>query len=92
MLGRRLVYSSKDRQDWEKAKGILDEGSISFHAWVSEEAPVGGCGSKIDIRAFGTGRPVPKEIYKIEVEKADQVRAGELLKGQVQPPRSYGAG
>ena len=52
MLGRRLVYSSKDRQDWEKAKGILDEGRISFHAWVSEEAPVGGCGSKIDIRAI----------------------------------------
>ncbi len=92
MLGKRLVYSSKDREDWEKAKSILQKERLAFHDWISEEPPVGGCGSKIDIRSFGKGKPVPKEIFKIEVDKHDLQHAQDILKDQVQPPRSYGVG
>ena len=92
MFGKSLVYSSKEEQDWQKAKKLLEEAGISFHSWVSEEPPVGGCGSKIDIRSFGTGKRVLKEIFKIEVEKTDRKEAEKILKDQVLPVRYYGTG
>ena len=89
---RILVYCSKDQADWEAAKELLEDAGVSSKAWESEESPVGGCGSKIDIRSFGTKKVVPKTLYKIEVEPGDEARAKELLAGKVQPVRFYGTG
>ena len=57
MFGSRksLVYCSKDREDWEKARGLLAEAGIDITARNVEEPPVGGCGAKIDARSFLSG-------------------------------------
>ena len=57
-LRKELVYCSKDREDWEKARSLLDAAELRSPAWESEEAPVGGCGGKIDVQVCdrnGTG-------------------------------------
>ena len=93
MLGRRksLVYSSKDRADWEKAQGLLRATEIDFNAWEAEESPAGGCGGKADPRTFLSGKKsVPKTVYKIEVAAADEPAAKKELAGKVRPVLSYG--
>ena len=90
MFGKVLVYSSKDKEDWEKAKTLLHQSSINFSSWESEEPPVGGCGSKVDVRSFMKKEPVPKGVFKIEVKREDAESAKPVLDGKVLPPRSYG--
>ena len=93
MFGKRkiLVYSSKDRADWEKAQGLLREAGISFTAWSAEESPAGGCGGKADPRTFMSGKKsVPKTVYKIEAAAADETGAKKALDGKVRPVLSYG--
>ena len=94
MFGSRksLVYCSKDRDDWEKAKGLLAEAGIDITARNVEEPPVGGCGAKIDARSFLSGKSVSKDIYRIEVAPADRERAEAALKDKVLPVRHYGLG
>ena len=90
MFRKTLIYSSKDREDWEKAQSLLQKSAITFSPSESEEPPVGGCGSKIDIRSFMKREPIPKTIFKIEVNRAEADRAKSLLDGKVLPVRSYG--
>ncbi len=89
-LKKRIVYRSKNKEDWEKAQELLNEANISHYAWVSEEPPVGGCGSKLDIRTFASTKKLPKLMYSIEVHKDLEKDAMNILKDQVLPPRSYG--
>ena len=90
MIGKVLLYASKDKEDWERAKLFLQEASISFSSWEAEEPPVGGCGSKIDVRSFMKREPIQKIVYKIEAKKTDAERAKKILKGKVLPVRSFG--
>lgn len=89
---KALVYRSKDEADWEKAKKILNDNQVENKAWANTEPPVGGCGSKIDVRTFmNGGKKISKIIYFIEVNPEDKDKAESLLKGNVQPVRSYGS-
>ncbi len=87
---KSIVYRSKDPADWETAKRLLEEAGIERYPFVAEEVPAGGCGGKIDPRKFLNAKPVPSSIYRIEVAEADRERAEDVLRGKVQPVRSYG--
>lgn len=90
-LRKELVYCSKDRTDWEKAKALLEEAGVRCQAWESEEAPVGGCGSKIDPRTFMTKKKtVPRTIFRIQVSLPCAPAAREALEGKVKPVQHYG--
>ena len=90
-LRKELVYCSKDRDDWEKAKALLESSGVRHSAWESEEAPVGGCGSKIDPRTFMTGKKsIPRTIFRIQVSLPDAPAARAALDGQVRPVQHYG--
>lgn len=90
LFGDAIVYRSKDEEDWEKAKALLEEAGITMKAWIQEEPPVGGCGAKVDIRKFMNDKPFKKHIFKIEVAKEDKANAEEVLKDKVKAPESYG--
>ena len=89
---KELVYRSKDRADWEKAKELLAGAGVESFPFVAEEPPVPGCGAKIDPRKFMNPNPVPTTLYTIEVAREDAGRARAVLAGQVLPVRSYGYG
>ena len=90
-LRKEIVYCSKDRADWETAKTLLSAAGVEHSAWESEEAPVGGCGGKIDHRTFMTGKKaVPKTIYRIQVSAPDAEAAKAALDGKVKPVQHYG--
>ncbi len=89
-FSKRIVYRSKNEEDWKIAQGLLKEAGIDHYAWVSEEPPVGGCGSKLDIRTFASKKKLPKMMYSIEVKKDLEKEARTVLDGKVLPPRSYG--
>jgi hypothetical protein len=90
-LRKETVYCSKDREDWEKARSLLDAAGLRYQAWESEEAPVGGCGGKIDHRTFMNGKKtVPKTIFRIQISLPDAPAAKAALEGQVKPVQHYG--
>ena len=91
MAGKReVIYQSKKPEDWEKAQSLLKEAGIAHHAWTAEEAPAGGCGSKIDPRKFLRKVAIPKLICRIEVAAEDREKAQNVLNGQVLPFIHYG--
>ena len=85
-----LVYQSKKKEDWEKAQQLLASAGIEHHAWFVEEAGAAGCGSKIDPRKIMRRIEIPKEIYRIEVDRQDGKKAEDTLRGNVLPVISYG--
>ena len=90
-LRKELVYCSKDRADWETAKALLSAAGVEHSAWESEEAPVGGCGGKIDHRTFLKKNPaVVKTIFRIQVSAPDAEAAKAALDGKVKPVQHYG--
>lgn len=91
-LRKTIVYRSKDEEDWNKAQKLLHDAGIKCEAWKSEEPPVGGCGCKIDVRSFASGKKIPRNIFSIEVRKEFGKMAQDALSGKVLPPRSYGVG
>ena len=91
MFGKTaLVYQSKKKDDWDKAQKLLTDAGIEFNAWKAEEPPIAGCGSKIDPRKFMRKVEIPKEIYRIEVDKDSRSKAEKTLRGNVLPVISYG--
>ena len=91
MFGKTaLVYQSKKKDDWDKAQKLLSDAGVEFNAWKAEEPPIAGCGSKIDPRKFMRKVEIPKEIYRIEVDKDSRSNAEKILQGNVLPVISYG--
>ncbi len=87
---KTLVYRSKDKDDWDKAKKLLEEADIAYFPFAAQESPIPGCGAKVDPRRFLNRNPVPSTIYRIEVSVENKERAGSILEGKVLPIRSYG--
>jgi hypothetical protein len=87
---KTLVYRSKDKGDWDKAKKLLEEADIVYFPFAAQESPIPGCGAKVDPRRFLNKNPVPSTIYRIEVLMENRERAGSILEGKVLPIRSYG--
>lgn len=89
-MEKTLVYRSKDKADWTRARELLQEAGVECLPFAGEEPPVPGCGAKIDPRKFLNKKPVPTTVYKIEVAAEDKEKAETALAGKVQPVRSYG--
>ena len=87
---KALVYRSKDPEDFQRAKALLEEAGIAFSPYETEEAPAAGCGAKIDVRKYSGAPRVPDRIYRIEVAMADRPAAEAALEGKVLPVKSYG--
>lgn len=89
---KAMVYRSKDKEDWDKAKKLLQEAGVECFPFSGEEPPVPGCGAKIDPRKFMNPNPVSTTLYTIDVAVGDKEKAEAALAGKVLPVRSYGYG
>ena len=47
---KTLVYRSKDKDDWDKAKKLLEEADITYFPFAAQESPIPGCGAKVEPR------------------------------------------
>ncbi len=45
---KTLVYRSKDKDDWDKAKKLLEEADIVYFPFAAQESPIPGCGAKVN--------------------------------------------
>ena len=85
-----VVYRSRSREDWEKARQLLSEAGVENRPFAAEEPPVAGCGAKIHPgRMFHTDR-FSSTIYRIEVLSSDAEKAEKILDGKVMPVLSIG--
>mgnify|MGYP001184733295 FL=1 len=65
---KTLYRSIGTRPEWEAAKVLLSQAGIEFSACsMPSEAPICGCGAKLDIRDFGPNGKVDREAYYIDV-------------------------
>lgn len=76
------VFQKKDREGWQKAKEALKAAGVRGIAarHYEVEPPVGGCGSKLDVRNFGPNGRIDREMYSIDVPEDQAEKARELLK------------
>jgi hypothetical protein len=76
------VYKEKGKRDeWKKARTALKDAGISISSSeVPSEAPVCGCGAKLDIRDFGPKGKIDRNWYYIMVAKEDIEKARTVLK------------
>ena len=87
---KALVYRSKDPEDFQRAKALLEEAGIAFFRYETEEAPAAGCCGKIDVRKYSGAPYIPTRIFRIEVAAAHKPAAEAVLDGKVLPVKSYG--
>ncbi len=85
-----VVYRSRDKDDWEKAKRLLEEAGIEHYPFAAEEVPVAGCGAKINPGRFINKGKISSCIYRIEVSSSNQEKAENILSGKVMPVLSIG--
>ena len=77
------VCQKKAREGWQKAKEALKAAGVRGIAarHYEVEPPVGGCGSKLDIRNFGPNGRIDREEYFITVPAEEAERARKVLEG-----------
>lgn len=79
---RELVFQEKDKLRQQRCKQLLEESGIKIMetGFYETEAPVCGCGPKLDLRDFGPNGPIDRRTYYISVRPEDAPRARALLK------------
>lgn len=77
------IFKKKDRETWQKIKDILREAGLkgvrSSH-YLADSLRACGCGPKLDPRDFGANGWIDRDIYFIDVNKADVQKTKEILK------------
>ena len=78
---REEVFCKRDRAGWTAVRAALKAAGIrGVRAWHYEaEPPVGGCGSKLDIRNFGSKGRIDRETYVVTVPAEEAERAAAVL-------------
>jgi hypothetical protein len=76
-----LVYDEqRGKEEWKAAKEKLKAAGLNIHSgFYEKECPVGGCGSKLDIRDFGPRGRIDRKGYYIRVDLKDAAKAKEIL-------------
>ena len=85
---RETVYEIwGDKSRWKDAKTRLKESGIKImeSGYYETEAPLCGCGAKLDHRDFGPNGKIDRQTYYICVKPGDVDRARELLTDLEQP-------
>lgn len=78
-----VIFKKKDRETWQQIRALLKaEGlkGVSATHYFGDTVAAGGCGAKLDPRAFGGGKVVDRDIYRIEVRESDKARALDLIR------------
>ena len=78
------IFDSEDKDEVEKAAGILKNAGLETKIWASEPMPVGGCGAQMRPTDWsGKKRAVKAKIdivYHLAVIKSEEAQAKDLLK------------
>lgn len=76
-----------DAPRWKAARAALKQQGIKImeSGFYDTEAPVCGCGAKLDHRDFGPNGKIDRLTYYISVKTEDVERAKELLADLVKP-------
>lgn len=72
------IFKKKDRETWQRIKDALKmEGFKGVRAshYFADTLCACGCGSKLDPRDFGAKGKIDRDIYYVDVRKADVDRA-----------------
>lgn len=78
---RETVFQEKDHARWLLCKAALAESGIKIMEANSyeTEAPMCGCGAKLDNRDFGPGGKIDRRTYYIAVRPEDASQARAIL-------------
>ncbi|MEG1594037.1 MAG: hypothetical protein RR350_06460 [Oscillibacter sp.] len=78
---RETVFSEKNQARYELCKTALENAGIQLMESGSyeTEAPISGCGAKLDARDFGPGGKVDRRTYYLAVRPEDAAEARTLL-------------
>jgi hypothetical protein len=79
---RKVVFETPDRALYQQAKELLRQSDVELMESGAREteAPVCGCGARLDPRNFGAGGPVDRNLYYLAVRPEDIPRAQEVLR------------
>lgn len=79
---RERIFEEKGaKEKWKVCKTALKEAGMDISSGsYPSEAPICGCGSKLDIRDFGPKGKIDRDIYYIEVAIPQVEEAKSLLK------------
>jgi hypothetical protein len=76
---REIVFETRDKALQLSAREILKRAGVELMEAGSYETepPVCGCGAKLDVRDFGEGGKIQRQVYYLAVrpESADHARA-----------------
>ena len=78
-----VIFKKKDRETWQQIRELLKaEGfkGVSATHYFGDTVAAGGCGAKLDPRAFGGGKVVDRDIYRIELRESDRERALDTIR------------
>ena len=82
LFGKRVVvFREQNRARWKLGKEALKTHGIQImeSGCYDVEAPVCGCGAKLDHRDFGPNGKIDRSMYYISVRPEDRNRAQALL-------------
>ena len=68
------------KEEWKRAQALLKEAGLKLSVTeLPGEAPICGCGAKLDIRDFGPQGKIDRNFYYIDVPEKDYEKARTLL-------------
>lgn len=77
----KLIYKERGKkEEWKRAQALLKEAGLKLSVTeLPVEAPICGCGAKLDIRDFGPQGKIDRNFYYIDVPEKDYEKARTLL-------------
>lgn len=86
------VYEAKGKkEEWKKVRDAMKAAGlkgVSAGTW-QDEAPVCGCGAKLDVRDFGPNGKIDRDIYTIRVLPEDAAQAAAIVQQLVPDYQPY---
>lgn len=79
----KLIYKERGKkEEWKRAQALLKEAGLKLSVTeLPGEAPICGCGAKLDIRDFGPQGKIDRNFYYIDVPEKDYEKARDPADG-----------